>query len=79
MDSPPGFPGKPGVGVMVVAEGGKFICGHGGEVLLAVDNEGKTIREFQQPDKRFAYAWRRAIISCGTVGSRPSARAIRPT
>ena len=41
---------------MVVAEGGKLICGHGGEVLMAVDNDGKTIREFQQPDKRFAYA-----------------------
>jgi predicted dehydrogenase len=59
MDSPPGFPGKPAVAVVVVGEGGKLICGHGGEVLMAVDNEGKTIREFQQPDKRFSYAWRK--------------------
>ncbi len=59
MDSPAEFPGKPGVSVVVVGEGGKLICGHGGEVLMAVDNEGKTIREFQQPDKRFAYAWRK--------------------
>jgi predicted dehydrogenase len=59
MDSPPRFPGKGGVAVEVVAEGGRFVVVHGGEVLMAVDNEGKTIRDFAQPDKRFAYAWRK--------------------
>ena len=53
------FRARAGVAVEIVAEGGKFIVVHGGEILMAVDNDGKTIRDFVQPDKRFAYAWRK--------------------
>ena len=83
MDSPPGFPGKGGVGVVIVAEGGKFIVVHGGEVLMAVDNDGKTIRDFVQPDKRFAYAWRKGdhflwtnwVVGHAIAQARPSLKA----
>lgn len=57
MDVPPGFERSPTIGVVVVCEGGRFLVAHGGDLLLAVDPDGKTIRDFKQPDKRFGNAW----------------------
>lgn len=46
MDSPEGFDGAGGIGVVVACEGGK-VAMVGGQPLMAVDNQGKKIRDFQ--------------------------------
>lgn len=57
MDTPPGFQGRSGVGVVIVCEGGRLLISQGGQLLLAVDEHDKTIRDFRQPEKRFRDAW----------------------
>ena len=57
MDLPPGFPGGPGIGVVIACEGGKCIIVEGGEIAVAVDNQGKTIRRFHQADPVADIGW----------------------
>jgi hypothetical protein len=59
MDVPPGFARSPTIGVAVVCEGGRFLVAHGGDLLVAVDRDGKMIRDFKRPDTRFGNAWSR--------------------
>ncbi|MBM3458095.1 MAG: Gfo/Idh/MocA family oxidoreductase [Armatimonadetes bacterium] len=47
MDNPFGLPRAGGIGVIVECEGGKLLVVGGGSPLIAVDRDGKKIREFQ--------------------------------
>jgi hypothetical protein len=47
MDSPDGFNGAGGIGVIVECEGGKVCVVGGGSPVVAYDKDGKKIREFE--------------------------------
>jgi predicted dehydrogenase len=57
MDTPPGFKPGPAIGVVVACEGGKCIVTHGGQSVVALDQQSRTIRQFHEPDQRFDEAW----------------------
>ncbi len=57
MDSPPGFTRGRTIGVILVCEGGRFMIDDGGEVILASDPAGKTIRRFERLDGPIGNAW----------------------
>jgi hypothetical protein len=57
MDCPPGFARGRTVGVSRVCEGGRFMIDEGGEVILAADPAGKTIRRFEKLDGPIRNAW----------------------
>ena len=47
MDNPFGIPRAGGIGVIAECDGGKLVIVGGGSPLVAVDRQGKTIREFR--------------------------------
>jgi len=57
MDTLDGFSTGRGVGVIVVCEGGTLAVVEGGESLVAVDREGKTIHRFDQVHPQFGRGW----------------------
>jgi len=57
MDTPPGFPPGPAIGVVIACKGGKCLVVEGGEIALAVDNQGKTIRQFHEADPLRGLGW----------------------
>ena len=61
MDTLDGFSRGRGVGVLVVCEGGQCMD-EGGESLMAVDREGKTIRRFDQAHPQSDAAGARAYL-----------------
>jgi predicted dehydrogenase len=57
MDTLDGFSRGRGVGVLVTGEGGKLAVVEGGESIVAVDRDGKTIRRFDQAHPQFGRGW----------------------
>jgi predicted dehydrogenase len=57
MDTLDGFSQKRGVGVLVVCEGGRLAVVEGGESLVAVDKDGKTIRRFDSAHPQYGRGW----------------------
>ncbi len=57
MDTLEGFSRGRGVGVLVVCEGGQFAVVEGGESLVAIDHQGRTIRRFEQVHPQFGRGW----------------------
>lgn len=56
-DTVDGFSKNRGIGVVVVCEGGRFVVVDGGDRAIAVDPQGKIMRQFDKTDPQFGRGW----------------------